>query len=292
MGNVYVGVHSDKDATSYKRAPIINYTDRCFQVESCKYVTGVIYNTELEITKDFIEANGIDIVACSKYDEKYHKDPQELGILLIMGNARDDVSTTDIIKNIKNNNIQNNDQLFKRYLTVWNRKKVIKGKEIEFDVVGRAGPYPNCVCIFPYNTTTDCIYLIKEYHQGVDELKYGLPGGYYEIKKHKDINDAARAELSEECHLRDGKLINLLSKGYSELKWVTNQVVPFICIDPVEEITSLECDPEEDIEIVKVNWDELMEIIRNGDMTPTSVYATLLAVEYIEDSCFIQQKEI
>src|SRR5690348_8354774 len=71
-GELYVGVHSDEDAASYKRTPIMSYAERCAVVQDCKYVHAVIPDTKLEIKEDFIQQNGIDIVVCSNPDTRYH----------------------------------------------------------------------------------------------------------------------------------------------------------------------------------------------------------------------------
>src|SRR3978361_240180 len=100
FGRVYVGLHSDEDAKLYKRKPIMDYDERCAVVKACKYVSGVIPNTKLEITGDFIIKNDIDLVICSQFDEKYHKDPKEMGRLMVIPRT-EGISTTDIISRAK-----------------------------------------------------------------------------------------------------------------------------------------------------------------------------------------------
>jgi choline-phosphate cytidylyltransferase len=57
-----VGIVGDKDATSYKRKPIINEEDRTEIIKSIKYVDNVICPCPLVVTMDFIKKNNIDIV--------------------------------------------------------------------------------------------------------------------------------------------------------------------------------------------------------------------------------------
>lgn len=286
LGDLYIGVHSDKDAKSYKRETIISYNDRCQMILACKYVTNVIYNTKLEITEQFIIDNNIDFVVCSKYEESYHKDPKRLGVLIVMGNARENISTTQIINKISKTNVNttfpDSTILYKRYLTVWNRVKNINGNNIQFDVVGRSGPYPNCVCIFPFNTHDSTVTIIKEYHQGTNEWKYGLPAGYFELEKHGDVLNAAQAELSEECKLTNGTWFNLLPEGYSELKWVTNKVVPFLCINPVSDLNPKKQDVEENIILKKIHIRDLYSLIIQGKVSLTSTLTMLIAMNYLE----------
>jgi 8-oxo-dGTP pyrophosphatase MutT (NUDIX family) len=257
-------------------------------VKSCRYVTNVIYDTKLEVTENFIKEQKIDFVSCVEYSEKYHSNPKKLGILIIypLPQTVIKMSTTDIITKIKSTNIKrevrNYEVMYKRYITVLNRNKQINNKQISYDIVGRGnGTSPNCVCIFPYDKINKLVYVIKEYHQGTDENKYGLPGGYYEEDKHKDILEAARYELSEECGIK-GDLINLKREGYSELKWVTNKVVPFICIDPIVDETPKKGDIEENIIIEKISIDEMMKKVYNCEFSITSVMTILLSLKYME----------
>lgn len=174
-------------------------------------------------------------------------------------------------------------KLWKRFLTVWNRTTLVNEKPIEWDVVGRAQthPGPNCVCIFPYHTEDNTVTVIKEYHQGTDEDKYGLPAGYYEPEKHKDIVDAARFELSEETCLKDGTWYNLLPKGYSELKWVTNKVVPFLVVDPNEDLDPKPMDAVECITRMRVPVDKVMEYILTGQFNLTSAQTAIQSMHYL-----------
>ena len=40
--NLMVGLINDKEATNYKRQPVINETNRYIMIDSCKYVDKVI----------------------------------------------------------------------------------------------------------------------------------------------------------------------------------------------------------------------------------------------------------
>ena len=104
-----VGIVNDKDATSYKREPIYNETNRKILVESCKYVNKVIVNSPLTIDKKFIKENKIDLVAHAfsnnkdlEKQESYFKVAKELGIFRRVKYNKG-ISTTQIINKIKNN---------------------------------------------------------------------------------------------------------------------------------------------------------------------------------------------
>ena len=104
-GKVYVGVHNDKVVESYKRVPYMTHDERCLAVSKCKYVDKVFPNAELNISKQFLIDNNIDIVACSdEYfnnpEDIYYQIPREMGILVEV--KRDNtLSTTELINRIK-----------------------------------------------------------------------------------------------------------------------------------------------------------------------------------------------
>ena len=60
-----VGVVNDKDATSYKRKPVINETNRYIMLDSCKYVDEVICDAPLYTTEEFMIKHNIDLVVHS-----------------------------------------------------------------------------------------------------------------------------------------------------------------------------------------------------------------------------------
>ena len=63
MGDfLIVGVCSDKVVESYKRAPILNVTERAKMVEAIKYVDEVIESPPTPITIDFMLEHKIDLV--------------------------------------------------------------------------------------------------------------------------------------------------------------------------------------------------------------------------------------
>ena len=106
---VIVGVISDSDAENYKRLPIINQEDRIKIIKSIGIVDQVIFPAPLIIDKIFIEENRIDLVVHGFFDKKdfenqkeFFKVPLELNKFKII-DYYNKISTSDIIKNIKEN---------------------------------------------------------------------------------------------------------------------------------------------------------------------------------------------
>ena len=103
-----IGIISDKNATNYKRKPIIPENDRYNIVENIKIVDEIIKNAPLIITKEFIKKNKIDIIAHGFLDdEDYNKQLEFFKIPISMSIFKrikyySKESTTNIITRIKN----------------------------------------------------------------------------------------------------------------------------------------------------------------------------------------------
>lgn len=102
-----VGIVGDKDATSYKRKPIINEEDRTEIIKSIKYVDYTICPCPLVVTMDFIKNNNIDIVVHGFVSEEdrnkqkdFFKEINENGYFKEI-EYYSKTSTSEIIKNIK-----------------------------------------------------------------------------------------------------------------------------------------------------------------------------------------------
>ena len=67
---VIIGVTGDKDATGYKRRPIISETDRTAIVKSLKVVDDVVCPCPLVVTEDFMRKWDIDLVVHGFADPK------------------------------------------------------------------------------------------------------------------------------------------------------------------------------------------------------------------------------
>jgi len=105
-----VGVVGDEEATGYKRKPIISEEDRREIISSIKYVDKIICPCPLVVSMEFIKENNIDIVVhgfVSEQDRNKQKDFYDK--ITQNGYFKEieyysKISTSDIIKNIKNNN--------------------------------------------------------------------------------------------------------------------------------------------------------------------------------------------
>lgn len=104
--------------------------------------------------------------------------------------------------------------------------------------------------------------------------------------------ETAQYELSEEAHLKGGRLISLLPssqpEGISELKWSKNRFVPYICINPVLDDNPKERDAEEYIEIVRdVSIDDFTQMVMRGEVMLPSVQTGWMAIEWLKENKYI-----
>mmetsp|Transcript_22042 Transcript_22042/g.53356 ORF Transcript_22042/g.53356 Transcript_22042/m.53356 type:complete len:549 (-) Transcript_22042:178-1824(-) len=111
FGNrLFVGVVGDKDASAYKRPPIMSHDERCAEVDACKSVTKVIQNCPcFGLTKEFLDYHQIHVVAygeeyLERYpdpdDDPYYSVPRKLGIARPLPRTKG-LSTSDLIKRIQ-----------------------------------------------------------------------------------------------------------------------------------------------------------------------------------------------
>jgi cytidyltransferase-like protein len=104
-----VGVISDEDSKKYKRLPIINENDREEIIKNIKFVDKVISHAPLIINKEFIINNNIDLVVHGfSSNNDWEKQKHFFKYLIEKDKFKqisyyDKISTTEIIKNIKNN---------------------------------------------------------------------------------------------------------------------------------------------------------------------------------------------
>ncbi len=105
FGNyLLIGVNSDEDVMTYKRAPIMTLAERVKIIEACKYVDEVIPACPLSPTVEWLQAHNIKHVVHGDDFPKELLDAQygaamKLGILHLVPYTQG-ISTTDLIHRI------------------------------------------------------------------------------------------------------------------------------------------------------------------------------------------------
>ena len=132
-------------------------------------------------------------------------------------------------------------------------------------------------CLPFFSDGTFC--LVREYHPGERQLKYGLVAGAFE---HKTLEDCVRAELSEEAHLKNGNLTKLGSFAID--KYTTGYFHGFLCVDPVPDPEPAPRDHEELIDIVHgVTLTDLRGLLLEGQLNVPSTAFALLAIDKLRE---------
>ncbi len=100
-----VGIHADETVESYKRTPILTMEERIASVSGCRYVDEVIPNAPLEITREWIEKNQIELIihgddVAPEVRDTWYKVPIKMGIYQSVSYT-EGISTTELIARIK-----------------------------------------------------------------------------------------------------------------------------------------------------------------------------------------------
>ena len=145
------------------------------------------------------------------------------------------------------------------------------------------------VIIFAWDSKSKTATIVREYMPGCHKVLGGLAAGIIETCPDKHDSDellAAQHELEEECHLAGGMWHRLTDDGITVPmdKYVQTRITPYLVIDPVIEEDPRELDAEEEIEIVRgVRADEILDMVRGGDMNLVGAWASLLALQKLRE---------
>ncbi len=163
------------------------------------------------------------------------------------------------------------------------RVKMRNGKLVDFDLVGvKTGD--GAVLVFAWDSKTKTCTVIREYMPASNKILWGLAAGLIEDKHGQNTEIAARHELEEECHLKGGTWIPLLTKPAQMDKYALTAIQCYLVIDPETATNPKPLDEEEDIEIVTgVTIPEVLGYIRDGEMNLVGGYGSLLAIEKLRE---------
>lgn len=173
--------------------------------------------------------------------------------------------------------------LYSRWRILYQRLvRTPNGKVIDFDVVGQKGA--GTAIIFAWDSSTKTATLCREYNPGPNQVLNGLAAGLIEDKHDSDARIAAEHELEEELHLSGGTWHSLLESPMAMDKYATTMIHPYLVIDAQHVTNPRPLDNEEDIEILSnVSVEEIMRMIRRGDMNVVASWAALLAMEKLRE---------
>lgn len=176
-------------------------------------------------------------------------------------------------------------QIFSRYQTVYQRDvKYPDGRVVSFDVLGNPHSDFKSVFVFPFDTKTKSVTLIREYSPGGNKEQLSLVAGMFDPQKHESLSDAARSELSEEARLAGGQLLPLSEQGVQQDKYSLNQFFYFLGLDSHVDESPKDRDAEEWISsILSVPLSEVGDLVRQGALNVPNSLCALLALRKLAD---------
>ena len=105
--HLIVGIHNDRDSTSYKRKPIMNEEERYLSVKESNLADVIIYNAPIKEMEEFYNLYNIELVvhAHSPSEDEYYQKlcynaAHKLGIFKRLDYTKG-ISTTELINRIK-----------------------------------------------------------------------------------------------------------------------------------------------------------------------------------------------
>jgi len=108
------------------------------------------------------------------------------------------------------------------------------------------------------------VILIEQYRHAVGEVCLEIPGGALHYGLNEDPKVAALRELREETGYTPGE-IRLVGKAYPNPALQNNQIWTYVALD-CEKTGEQELDPFEDIDVRLVEFPELFELIKKGQI--------------------------
>jgi ADP-ribose pyrophosphatase len=138
---------------------------------------------------------------------------------------------------------------------------------------------PDAAIIFPLTASNEVV-LVRQYRPPLEGMELGLPAGL--VEEGEEPEEAARRELSEETGYAGGEWGPLGSLASSpSLK--DNRAHLFLARG-VEETSSPDPDEHELVEVVRVPVEELLGLVRSGNIVSSSgVAAIMLALQRLRE---------
>ena len=146
--------------------------------------------------------------------------------------------------------------------------KVSNGNIVEWDFIGHKG----AAAAIPV-TDDGKIILVKQWRNSLDRFTYEIPAGGLEGEDEPMI-EAAKRELEEETGYKSDDLEFLISLR-TTVAFCNERIDVFVAKNLVK--TKQNLDRDEEIEIKEFDKDELLSLIRSGEMQDSKTVSAILA---------------
>lgn len=142
------------------------------------------------------------------------------------------------------------------------------GKVVEYDYIGHNG----AAAVLPVNYEGE-ILLVRQYRDAVDGFTFEIPAGGKNNTDEKAIDCAAR-ELEEETGFYSNELVPLITINTTVA--FCNEKIEIFFTKGLEASTQM-LDEEECIEIFAFSLEEILDMIKDGEITDSKTVAAVLA---------------
>lgn len=133
--------------------------------------------------------------------------------------------------------------------------------------------HPGAVSIIPINENNE-VYLVKQYRKAIDKEILEIPAGKIEIGE--EPKDCAIRELKEETGL-EAESIDYMFEFYTSPGFSNEKMYLFIAKGLIKgEATP---DTDEYIDIEKIHLDELINMVKNGQISDSKTLVGILMAE-------------
>lgn len=172
------------------------------------------------------------------------------------------------------------ERIFHRYQSVYARTvRYPSGQTVSYDVIGNARSDFMSVFVFPFDRVTRTATILREYSPGRNRETPSFVAGMFERGKHSNLEEAARAELSEEALLTGGELERLTmgDGGVAADKYSLNEFHFYLAFDAQPDERPGARDEEEWISVERgLPLEEVRRMVVAGEFnTPNSLLAML-----------------
>jgi ADP-ribose pyrophosphatase len=149
------------------------------------------------------------------------------------------------------------------------RVRLASGRETTREIL----EHPGAVALVALDESGNCL-LVRQYRAALGTMLLEIPAGT--IEKGEDPADCAARELAEETGYRPGRLVQVAG-FYSAPGFCTEYLWVYLATNLVEQ--RAEADFDESIELVRLPFQECVDLIRAGEIRDAKSIVGLLAVQ-------------
>lgn len=119
------------------------------------------------------------------------------------------------------------------------------------------------------------LLMVKQYRKAVEKVLIEIPAGKLELNENPE--ECAIRELIEETGYKPNRITKMLDISTSP--GFCTEIIHIYLAEDLED-AYLQCDDDEFIEVIKINIDEAVAMIKNGEITDSKTIVGLLYYKF------------